>query len=191
MLPASPHSAERTPRGARRLARRLAAVVATALAGVAVAVVPGVANAQQLNSVAIGTDASANFLVLDVAGASTAQGAGVIQWYGNGGANQRWIFVPTGDETQEIVNQNSGMCLTTDGVAGDQLYQMRCLNSPLQQWRGTLPRSWSGFLNGSTLVNPYSGLGVDVSGGSGNAGTSIIGWYAKDSINQHFGYWQL
>ena len=32
---------------------------------------------------------------------------------------------------------------------------------------------------------------MDVSGGSGKAGTAIIGWYAKDSINQHFGYWQL
>jgi hypothetical protein len=191
MLSASSQTAERSPPAPVVFARRLTAVVATALAGVALAVVPGVANAQQLNSVAIGTDASANFLVLDVAGASTSQGAGVIQWYGTGGANQRWNFVQTGDATQEIVNQNSGMCLTTDGVAGDQLYQMRCLNSPLQQWRGTLPRSWSGFLNGSTLVNPYSGLGVDVAGGSGKAGTSIIGWSAKDSINQHFGYWQL
>ena len=173
MLPASSHNPERSPRGTRRLARRLTAVVATALAGVALAVVPGIANAQPLNSVAIGTDASANFLVLDVAGASTAQGAGVIQWYGNGGANQRWIFVQTGEETQEIVNQNSGMCLTTDGIPGTPIYQQRCIvngygSGPLQEWTGVLfpaIRYGTPYAGPDTsyLRNPVSNLRVSLS----------------------------
>src|SRR3954469_13199328 len=112
----------------RSLVRRLAAsrttrVAAVALAAGAALAVPGVASAQPLNNVAVTTGASGEFLVLDVSGASTSPGAQLIQWYGNGGSNQRFTFQQQRDGNTTIVNQNSGMCLTTSGYAGDAIYQ--------------------------------------------------------------------
>ena len=68
------------------------------------------------------------FLQLDVGGASTATGAGVIDWWSNGGANQNWAFVNVSTDPNEfaIVNQNSGQCLTTNGYAGADVYQAPC-----------------------------------------------------------------
>jgi Ricin-type beta-trefoil lectin domain len=77
---------------------------------------------------------SSSFMAIDVSGASTAPGAGVIQWYDNGGSNQRWS-VPGGGSIGPIANQNSGMCLTTDGTAGDELFQWYCTPGNVdQQW---------------------------------------------------------
>src|SRR5436189_2665007 len=103
--------------------RRPRALAATLLAGLAVAAIPATAGAQSLQSVAITTGSSGGTLALDVSGGSIDNGAGVIQWVGNFSGHQRWNFVDQGDGTETIVNQNSGKCLTTDGVDGDQLYQ--------------------------------------------------------------------
>jgi Ricin-type beta-trefoil lectin domain len=118
--------------------------LAAILAAVALAAVPSLASAQSLNSVAISTDASLDTLVLDVAGASTSVGAPVIQRYLNNGSDQRWNFVQLPDGNEHIVNQSSGMCLTTDGVAGDQVTQWTCNGSSQEEWRGTLPAGTSG-----------------------------------------------
>jgi hypothetical protein len=166
------------------------ALAAASLAALAVAAAPAVAGAQSLQSVAITTHASADTLVLDVSGGSTANGARVIQWYGSFAANQRWNFVDQGDGTQTIVNQKSGKCLTTDGVAGHQLYQFTCVGSPLQKWSGTLDRTQA-YEHSKPLTNPYSGLRVDVSGASQWAGAGIIAWYPNDGANQQFTYYQL
>jgi hypothetical protein len=174
-----------------RLLRRASAVAAALLAAAGVAAAPGVANAQPLTSVAIATDASAEFLVLDVSGASTSPGAKVIQWYGNGGANQRWNFVELPNGNQQIVNQHSGQCLTTSGSAGAQLYQWPCTLGARQEWRGTLPKAFSGVQRGASLVNPSTGLAVDINRASADAGAAAMGWYASDTYNQHFAYWQL
>jgi hypothetical protein len=170
--------------------RRARVLAATALAGLAVAVVPAAASAQSLQNVSIASYSSPyRTLVLDVAGGSTANGAGVVQWYGYGGGNQRWNVVDQGDGTETIVNQNSGKCLTTDGVPGHQLYQFTCIGSPAQKWTGTLGRAW---LDGpGQLRNPASGLVMDVNGGSIAAGTAIITWYDNYADNQYFAYWQL
>jgi hypothetical protein len=169
-----------------RFLRHPRALAATLFAGLAVAATPAIANAQSLQSVAIATRASGDALVLDVSGGSTANGARVIQWYGSFAANQRWNFVDQGDGTETIVNQNSGKCLTTDGVAGHQLYQFTCAGSPLQKWSGTLDR-----MQEHGLTNPYSGLRVDVDGGSRWAGAGIIAWYPHGGDNQQFTYYQL
>lgn len=168
--------------------RRPRALAATLLAGLAVAAIPATAGAQSLQSVAITTHSSAEFLMLDVSGGSTDNGAGVIQWYSHFGANQRWNFVDQGNGTETIVNQNSGKCLTTDGVAGDQLYQFTCVGSPLQKWQGTLNQLARDV---DPLTNPYTGLRVDVNGASPWAGASIVGWYPNNGGNQYFSYIQL
>src|SRR4051794_8271814 len=154
--------------------RRPRAIVATALAGLAVAALPAAANAQSLQNVSIATGASYNYLVLDVAGGSTSNGAKVIQWAGHGTGNQRWNFVDQGNGTSAIVNQNSGKCLTSDGVAGHQLYQFTCVGSLLQQWRGTLGNVFDS--SSPKLVNVASGVLMGVSGGRGAGGTPILPW---------------
>ena len=59
---------------------------------------------------------------LDVTGASTADGAAVIQWTCGSGTNQQWTLASNGS----IVSRSSGKCLdvpgfsTTDGTALDQ-----------------------------------------------------------------------
>jgi Ricin-type beta-trefoil lectin domain-like len=172
--------------------RRPRALAATLLAGLAVAVVPAAAQAssQSLQNVAVATNVSDLVLVLDVAGGSTANGAGVIQWYGSFAGNQRWNVVDQGDGTETIVNQNSGKCLTTDGVAGHQLYQFTCVGSPLQKWQSNM-HTLGTPNNVSTIRNPSTGLNVDVNGASRWAGAKIIGWYPSNADNQYFGYYQL
>jgi hypothetical protein len=165
-------------------------LAAAALTALAVAAAPAAAHAdsQTLQNVAIATASSDAVLVLDVDGGSTANGAGVIQWYGTFGSNQRWNFVDQGDGTETIVNQNSGKCLTTDGVAGDQLYQFPCVGMASQRWQSHL-RTWGN--SAAPITNPWSGLRADVEGASRWAGARLIGWYGNGQQNQYFVYYQL
>jgi hypothetical protein len=121
---------------------------------------------------------------LDVSGASTAPGGVVIQWPADGGANQNWS-VPAVWTTGRIRNQNSGMCLTTDGVAGDQLYQKPCIPrlAEYQRWHVYLAAFAS---NTVTFYNPTFGLAVDVYGDSTMAGAPIDAWPLNGQYNQFF-----
>jgi hypothetical protein len=171
-------------RVARMATISAAALCATALAG------PVAANAQSLQGVAISPNNSAFTLVLDVSGGSTRAGANVIQYYGNGGSNQRWNFVQLADGNEQIVSQKSGMCLTTSGVAGQQLYQWYCNGDPRQEWSGSIASVFDSG-DGGYLQNPYSNLVVDINQGSWSAGAAVIGWYKNYSANQRFKYYQL
>jgi hypothetical protein len=144
-------------------------------------------------------------LVLDVAGGSTNARAGVVQWYDNGGSNQHWT-VPLGlsgalggSADGPIVNQRSGQCLTTDGVAGHQLFQYPCQTradgSPVagQQWRVENVNA-DGVLWHTTLIKSLDyGLVVDVSGYSYAPGAAVVAWqqgsagaYYNYALNQVF-----
>jgi hypothetical protein len=164
--------------------RRLIAFAAATLTLAA----PAAASAQPLTTVAIATYTSNGALVLDVEGGSTQVGAKVIQWYGNFSANQRWNFVTRPDGTQAIVNQKSGLCLTTNGIAGSQLYQWTCNGGARQQWTGDLEMLFGAV---RTLSNPFSKLRVDVEGASRWAGARVIGWYPNTTDAQYFSYYQL
>jgi Ricin-type beta-trefoil lectin domain-like len=56
--------------------------------------------------------ASSDWLNLAVADASTEPGAPIIQWWATGGAEQRWN-VPANKTDGPIINEHSGMCITT------------------------------------------------------------------------------
>jgi hypothetical protein len=189
LLAAAGERAPRTRSSRSTKARRGVAALAVAIVA-ALAVGTGAAHAQPLHSVTISTDASLEYLVLDVSGGSTRPGAEIIQWAAHSGANQRWNFVDMGDGTQEIVNQNSNMCLTTDGRAGDTVYQWYCSGAPGQRWKGDIPRSWT-TKRGGTLRNPWSGLALDVYGASPWPGAKIDAWYPNDASNQDFYFNQL
>jgi hypothetical protein len=121
---------------------------------------------------------------LAISGASTAPGGVVIQTYADGEADQNWS-VPAVYATGRIRNQNSGMCLTTDGVAGDQLYQKPCLRrlAEYQQWHVYLAAFAA---NTVTFYNPTFGLAVDVYGNSDSIGAPIDAWPLNGQANQFF-----
>jgi len=129
--------------------------------------------------------------VLDVSGASTQPGAPVIQWYGNFGTNQRWTIQDAPDSPyEEIVNQNSGQCLTTDGTDGHWLYQWPCAAHPgwQQLWKGTLNQGPFGTWE---PLQSADGQWLDVEGNSGQAGAHLITWHANNNDGQYFNYYQL
>ena len=98
-----------------------------------------------------------------------------------------------------IVNQRSGQCLTTDGIAGHQLFQYPCQTradgSPVagQQWRVENVDA-DGVLWHSTLIKSLDyGLVADVSGYSYAPGAAVVTWrqgsagyYYKYALNQIF-----
>jgi Ricin-type beta-trefoil lectin domain-like len=170
----------RLPRRAARLSAAGAALAIPALLGVTLASAASASSSFTTHLTPNNTFA----LLLDVSGGSTYPGAPVIDWYANGGANQNWLFLPaSGSNTYEIVNVNSNMCLTTDGVAGDQVYQEPCSGSQLQAWRtGLVPGTASAY----TIQNVSSGLYLDVNGDSPWPGASIDTWYYNGGANQYF-----
>ena len=70
-----------------------------------------------------GTDETYNVVnasschVLDDPNSSTSNGTKIIQYQLNGGANQKWTFVPLADGNDLIVNASSGMVLGDPGFS--------------------------------------------------------------------------
>ena len=170
----------RRPRRAVRISAALAVLAVPALLGATLA---GPASASGGFTTHV-TPNNTFGLLLDVSGGSTYPGAPVIDWYANGGQNQNWLFFSVnGGNTYEIINVNSNMCLTTDGFAGDQVYQEPCNEGTVQEWQTSLtPSSVSAY----TIKSVYSGLYLDVSGDSPWAGASIDTWYYNGGANQYF-----
>lgn len=124
-------------------------------------------------------------LVLDINGASTANGAQAIQWPYSGGANQQWLEVPL-NGGYELVNRNSGLAFEDPGfssTAGTQMDQWS-INYGTNQW-WNLVSAGNGYYY---LVNQASGLYADISGGSTKAGAAVIQWSSNGGTNQQ---WQL
>src|SRR3954452_23386682 len=169
-------------RPGRRAGAALTAVVATA--GMASAVAPQADAAPYYETLR----AQHSALNLDVSGASKQPGAKVIQWYINGGDNQKWS-IPGNFQTGLITNKNSGLCLTTDGIANHQLYQDYCNKGARPQFQ--IATSSSGGQKVVTIYHPSSGLVVDVSGHSQWAGAGVNLWYPNCGDNQSFYTGQL
>lgn len=119
---------------------------------------------------------------LDVSGASSDDGAAVIQWSGHGGDNQRWRLVPAGDGYFTITAKHSGKCLDVSGVSRDD-------GAGIIQWSG-----WGGDNqkfrleeagDGSyRIVAKHSGKCLDVSGASTGDGARVIQWSSWGGDNQ-------
>jgi alpha-galactosidase len=122
---------------------------------------------------------------LAVAGASTADSAGIVQAAGTGTADQQWQLVSTGDGYYRIVNVASGKLLNIPGpttVSGTQLIQFRDDNGTNAQWR--LNPSGTGY----TISARSDGQNVDVAGGSTSAGAAVVQSTGSSAASQQ---WRL
>jgi Glycosyl hydrolases family 43/Ricin-type beta-trefoil lectin domain-like len=120
-------------------------------------------------------------LVMDVTGASTANGAKVVQWSNHGGTNQQWTVHNVSGSIYTLVNLNSGKCLETPNQSttqGTQLDQGTCNGSTSQQW--SVKAAGTGY----ALANVLSGLYADVYGASTTAGAAIDQWPTTGGANQ-------
>ncbi len=132
-------------------------------------------------------------MLMDVSGASTADGAPVIQWPANGGANQHWTLRQVSGNTYTVVNTNSGKCLDTAGHAttpGTQLIQWTCTpGAATQQWTADAVGGYTDPADASfALKNLAAGLVVDVPNNSTAAGTALGLWSGNGGNNQ---VWQV
>lgn len=156
------------------------AVAATGLAVTASGGTPAFADAGYSNLPAV-----SDSLQLDVVGASTAPFAQIDVWFANSGDNQQWSYPSSNGAVGQIASKSSGMCITTDGGAGDTLFQYPCQNAANQQWTAEI---WTAWWNpGGTMVtflNQWSGLVMEVYGDSRWAGAAVDAWYPNGGLNQ-------
>lgn len=131
--------------------------------------------------------ASYDGMNLGVANGSQYAGTRVIQWYIDSTAEQKWYFdqvydAESGFEGYLLRNENSGQCMSTDGRAGDTVFQEACNPALLTErfWRygSTGVNNW--------FENRYTGDYLDVSGYGYGAGTNIDLWPSNNSGNQTF-----
>ncbi len=124
-------------------------------------------------------------LVMDVSGASTADGAKVVQWSNHSGTNQQWTVHSVSGNVFTLVNVNSGKCLETPNQSTSQSVQLdqgTCNGSTSQQW--SVRSAGAGY----TLVNVLSGLYADVFGASTSAGAAIDQWPGNGGANQTWNF---
>ena len=126
-------------------------------------------------------------MYFDVSNASQTPDTHVIQYTWNGGHNQQWYVLPTDSGYAEIVNRNSGQCLSIYGNSAGPapLVQYPCFGGANQQWYYT---GGTANLGGTTgkLWSRSTGLVADVAGESASRGAWIDVWYSTGHNNQSF-----
>ena len=124
--------------------------------------------------------------VLDDPAFSTSNGTLIQQYQLNGGANQRWVFVPLADGNDLVVNAYSGKVLDDPSfsTSNGTLIQQYQLNGGLnQQWKLVA------LANGNDEVfNAYSGKVLDDPSFSTSNGTLIQQYQLNGGANQQ---WKL
>jgi hypothetical protein len=112
-------------------------------------------------STAVGLQNLLNLRYLDVANASTSDGAQIYTWSHTGGSNQLWTFQAQLNGTYTIMNQNSGSCVDVEGsLTGD--------GTPVQQYF-----CWQPGLNQQFVLVPFAGNVQIVGAQSGKCLTSV------------------
>ncbi|WP_246038188.1 RICIN domain-containing protein [Saccharothrix texasensis] len=120
---------------------------------------------------------------LDVAGASVADGAEVVQWSATGSLNQQWRFLPNADGSCRLAARHSGRLLDSPGGSGQgaRLDQWQDTGSDNQWWR--LVDAGGGY---HRVVNVRTGLCVDVEGGSSADGARVVQWPVTGGADQEW-----
>ncbi|EQC70785.1 mannan endo-1,4-beta-mannosida [Streptococcus sp. HSISB1] len=121
---------------------------------------------------------------LDVAGRATNAGANVQQWSYNGGNNQKWKVVDTGDGYYKLVSVNSGKALDVSSAAtydGANIQQWDDTNGTCQRWQIV------GNGDGSyRLISAVSGKALDVAARGTNDGDNVQQWSYNGGWNQNW-----
>ena len=123
---------------------------------------------------------------LNVSGASTANGAAIIQWPYDGNNNSKWTFSTSGTQSgyYQIVNVNSGKDAVVQGAStsqGASIIQYSFGSAGNDQWQ---PQQNS---DGSyTFVNLHSGYVLEDPGNSTSQGTQMDQWSSNGGSNQHW-----
>jgi Beta-1,3-glucanase/Carbohydrate binding module (family 6)/Ricin-type beta-trefoil lectin domain-like/Secretion system C-terminal sorting domain len=125
-------------------------------------------------------------LYMDVFGISTADGANISQGGYNGGANQKFKFVPLGDGAYQIQAVHSGKAMDVNGISKDN-------GANVQQWTyyGTPNQQFIAVPTGDgyyKLVAKHSGRIVEVTNASTVNNANVQQW---DNNNQTCGQWKL
>lgn len=123
-------------------------------------------------------------LLVDVVGASTADGAQVDQWPGNGGSNQHWVVTADGGGYHTLKAVHSGKNLDISGFSQDD-------GAKVQQWTagaGTnqqfqLIDSGDGYYQ---IKARHSGKCLDVAAASTANGALVQQWACNNAANQQF-----
>ena len=128
--------------------------------------------------------------LMDVSGASTADGAAINQWAATGGTNQRWQAVDAGGGAVNLKAVHSNKCVEVTGnssAAGAFLQQATCTSGNQQKFTAA-PTGTTGVY---TLRSVSSGLCVDVNGAATNDGARLLQWTCQGSPNQQWRFNQV
>ena len=123
-------------------------------------------------------------MALDIAGASSADGADVIQWHYKGSRNQHFKVENLGNGYYIIHSIHSGKSLDVwefSTSAGGDIRQWSPSGNYNQQWR--IQESGDGYY---TIVSRHSGMALDVWAKSTDAGADIRQWPRTGGTNQQW-----
>ena len=121
--------------------------------------------------------------VLDIQGKSKSNGAQMIVYKRNGGANQKYTLYLQSDGTYAIKSVNSGKYLTVEGKTDKYVQQWAWKGGTDQRWRLTVDSA-----NRITFVNVYTNKCFDVQGGKTKNSAKMIVWQSNNGLNQK---WKL
>ncbi|MEV6875339.1 non-reducing end alpha-L-arabinofuranosidase family hydrolase [Amycolatopsis sp. NPDC051128] len=176
-----------TARWRRRWRSGSAAAAVVAVVGGLLALAPTTASAATVDTTAWYVLLNRNSgKALDVNGASTADGANVVQWTRTNATNQQFQFVDSGGGYYRLKARHSGKVIdvsnwsTADGAA---IHQWTDGNAANQQFR--LADSDSGY---ARLINRNSNKAVEVQGAATNDGANVVQYSDWGGANQQ---WQL
>ena len=124
--------------------------------------------------------------MMEVANASTTNGAAVQQWTDNGHRTQRWYVIGHGDSNYSLINANSlqsADVFEQSTTAGAKITQWPYWGGNGQKFRFASPAS--GY---HVITSQLSGMALDVNAKSTADGAPIIQWNVTNATNQQ---WQL
>ena len=120
----------------------------------------------------------------DVASASTANNAAVIQYTCGSGTNQQWRLQNLNNGYHQIVARHSEKCLdvtSASTTAGAALIQYTCGSGTNQQWQ--LSSLGSGYYN---LISRNSGMCLDVTSASTADHATFVQYTCSGATNQQW-----
>ena len=123
--------------------------------------------------------------VLDIQGGSKKDGAQMIVYKRNNGANQKYTLYLQSDGTYGIKSVNSGRYLTVEAKTDKYVQQWgwKKGSNTDQRWRLTVDSA-----NRATFVNVKAGKCFDVQGGKTTNSAKMIVWQSNNGLNQK---WRL